>query len=198
MKQILLATRNDHKIRELLPLLGRLPVRVQTLEDFPHVREVTEDGATLEENALKKARQVFRESTLPSLADDTGLEVHYLNDEPGVYSSRYAGPNASYADNCRKLLNNLRGVPPRRRAARFRCVMAFVSEGYEKVVEGVLEGVITESPRGTQGFGYDPVFLPKGEKLTLAEMSIELKNRLSHRAKAVEKIGLELSDYLKR
>jgi XTP/dITP diphosphohydrolase len=196
MKQVILATRNQHKIRELLALLHTLPVRVHTLEDFPHVREVIEDGATLEDNALKKARQVFRESTLPALADDTGLEVHYLNDEPGVLSSRYAGPNASYADNCRKLLERLRGVPPRRRAARFRCVMTFAAPGFEKTVEGVVEGVIRESPAGANGFGYDPIFIPKGQKLSLAEMNIDLKNTLSHRAKAIEKMRLELAAYL--
>jgi XTP/dITP diphosphohydrolase len=198
MKQLVLATRNQHKIHELLDLLHTLPVRVLTLEDFPHVREVVEDGATLEENSLKKARQVFRESTLPALADDTGLEVHYLNGEPGVFSSRYAGPNASYADNCRKLLERLRGVPPRRRAARFRCVMAFVAPGLEKTVEGILEGVIIESPAGNQGFGYDPIFVPRDQKMTLSEMTLGLKNSLSHRAKAIEKMKLELAGYLRQ
>lgn len=197
MKQIILATRNQHKIRELTALLQGLPVRILTLDDFPHVKEVVEDGRTLEENALKKASEVFRQTTIPALADDTGLEVHYLNDEPGVFSSRYAGPGASYADNCRKLLGRLRGVPPRRRAARFRCVMAIAGPGFERAVEGCLPGTIIEEPRGTQGFGYDPVFLPAGNHLTLAEMSADLKNRLSHRAKAAENMKVVLAGYVK-
>jgi XTP/dITP diphosphohydrolase len=197
MKQLVLATRNQHKVRELTALLQSMPVRVHTLDDFPHVREVVEDGVSLEENALKKARQVFRESTLPSLADDSGLEVHYLNDEPGVYSSRYAGPAATYADNCRKLLERMRGVPPRRRAARFRCVMALVATGIEKTFEGVLEGNIIEIPEGTGGFGYDPIFVPKGQNLTLSQMSLDLKNTLSHRAKAIEKMKIELAAWLR-
>jgi XTP/dITP diphosphohydrolase len=198
MKQLVLATRNQHKVRELAALLRSLPVRVQTLDDFPHVREVVEDGSTLEENALKKARQVFRESTIPALADDSGLEVHYLNDEPGVFSSRYAGPGATYADNCRKLLERMRGVPPRRRAARFRCVMAFVATGMEKTFEGILEGTIIEVPEGSGGFGYDPIFVPRGQTLTLSQMSLELKNTLSHRAKAIEMMKAELAAYLRQ
>lgn len=198
MKQLVLATRNLHKIRELTALLGGLDIRVHTLDDFPHVSDTVEDGATLEANALKKAREVFRQTTLPALADDSGLEVHYLNDEPGVYSSRYAGIGASYADNCRKLLERMRGVPPRRRAARFRCVIAFVAPGVEKTVEGELRGVITEDPRGSQGFGYDPLFLPSGSFATLAQIPPELKNTLSHRAKAIEKMKLEMADYFGR
>jgi XTP/dITP diphosphohydrolase len=197
MKQIVLATRNGHKVRELLPLLEGLGVRVHTLEDFPHVGEVVEDGATLEENALKKARQVCRESTLPALADDSGLEVFYLNGEPGVYSSRYAGVGVSYAENRQKLLDRMMGVAPRRRGARFRCVIALVAPGIEKIAEGILEGTITEEPVGTGGFGYDPIFRPAGHRQTLAEMSLELKNTLSHRAQAVEKMKHELADYLR-
>lgn len=195
MKQLVLATRNQHKVRELAALLGGPEIRLHTLDDFPHVKEVVEDGTTLEANALKKAREVFRQTTLPALADDSGLEVYYLNDEPGVYSSRYAGPGASYADNCRKLLERMRGVPPRRRAAQFRCVMAFVAPGVEKVVEGRVTGVITEDPRGSGGFGYDPIFIPSGQHRTLAELSPDFKNTLSHRAKAVEKIRLEMTHY---
>jgi XTP/dITP diphosphohydrolase len=195
MKQLVLATRNQHKVRELAVLLRGLEIRLHTLDDFPHVKEVVEDGTTLEANALKKAREVFRQTTLPALADDSGLEVYYLNDEPGVYSSRYAGPGASYADNCRKLLERMRGVPPRRRAAQFRCVIAFVAPGVEKVVEGRVMGVITEDPRGSGGFGYDPIFIPSGQHRTLAELSPDFKNTLSHRAKAVEKMRLEMTHY---
>ena len=111
------------------------------------------------------------------MADDTGLEVGYLNDAPGVYSSRYAGPQASYAENCDLLLRRLRGVPPRRRMARFRSVIAFIPhEGSEELLEGVVRGVITEAPRGAQGFGYDPVFLPEGHHRTFGEMTPDEKN----------------------
>lgn len=193
MNQLLLATRNVHKIAEMRSFLGDIEADLVTLDDFPHVQETKEDGETLEENALKKAREACRQTRLPALADDSGLEVYYLNNEPGVYSSRYAGPDATYSDNYRKLLAKLRGVPQRRRSARFRCVLAFVSpDGIEKIAEGICRGVITEQPRGTHGFGYDPVFVPEGHETTFAEMESKLKNTLSHRAKAFEIMRDEL------
>ena len=185
MKQIVLATRNKDKVRELQPLFDGIPFELVSVEQFSNVTDVEEDQDTLEGNALKKAREVARMTGLPALADDTGLEVHYLNDAPGVYSSRYAGPNATYADNCKKLLEQLRGVPPRRRAARFRCVLALVVAGQlQKTFEGECRGTIIESPRGNHGFGYDPIFLPSGYSKTLAEMDVPTKNTLSHRARA--------------
>jgi len=195
MTRIVLATGNQHKVGEFRSLLADLPVTLHTLEEFPAVRGVEEDQDTLEGNALKKAREVHQETRLPALADDSGLEVYYLNDEPGVYSSRYAGPGASYPDNCKKLLDRMRGVPPRRRAARFRCVLAFVAPGIQKTIEGILPGVITETPRGRNGFGYDPIFLPHEHSQTLAELSSELKNTLSHRARAVELMKSTLLEY---
>ena len=189
MKQLLLATRNKDKIDELLPLLAGIDMEVLTLSDFPQISETVEDADSFEGNALKKAREAFVIARIPTLADDSGLEVHYLNREPGVYSSRYAGPNARYADNCKKLLEKLRGVPPRRRAARFRCVVAFIpGDGVHHLAEGTCPGVITESPRGNGGFGYDPIFLPTGYRATFAEMNFTLKNTLSHRAKAIQNI----------
>ena len=189
MPQLLLGTNNKHKGEEFKALLNDLPVEILTLDQFPQIGGIVEDGETLEENAEKKAEEVFRITHLPTLADDSGLEVHYLNDEPGVYSSRYAGPNATYQDNCKKLLSKLRGVPPRRRAARFRCVLYFIAPGNVRFhAEGICHGVILESPRGTNGFGYDPIFLPSGCSKTLAEMTSEEKNLISHRAKAVEMI----------
>lgn len=197
MKQLVLATANRHKVRELESLLAGLYVRLLTLDDFPGITPAEEDQPTLEGNALKKARTVHAATKLPSLADDSGLEVHYLNDAPGVFSSRYAGPNASYPENCKKLLTALRGVPPRRRAARFRCVLAFVAPGTERIVEGILPGAITEEQHGMGGFGYDPIFLPKGYSQTLAEMSDSHKNSISHRGRAAELMKIELSAYLK-
>lgn len=187
MNQILLATRNKHKAGEFQELLDDLKVEVVTLDRFPHIGEVDEDADSLEGNALKKAREVFFVAAIPTLADDTGLEVHYLNGEPGVYSSRFAGENASYADNVKELLKLMRGVPARRRAARFRCVLAFVAPGkVEYLAEGICPGVILEEPRGSHGFGYDPIFQPDGFTRTFAEMDSATKNGISHRGKAMQ------------
>ncbi len=185
MKRLLLATHNADKVKEVRALLTGMSITLLTPADFPGLAETVEDADTLEGNALKKAREAFAATGLPALADDTGLEVHYLNKAPGVLSSRYSGPGATYAGNCRKLLDNMRGVPPRRRAARFRSVVAFVpAQGEEYTVDGVCRGTITESPRGVKGFGYDPVFLPDGFRETFGEMDLSLKNTLSHRARA--------------
>lgn len=186
MAALLVATNNPHKAEEIRSLLQDLSVTISTLADFPQVGPIEEDAPTLEGNALKKARQSFRATGIMTVADDTGLEVGYLNDAPGVYSSRYSGPGASYADNCALLLKRLRGVPPRRRMARFRSVIAFLREdGSEELVEGIVRGTILEAPRGHQGFGYDPVFLPDGYVRTFAEMTLEEKNQISHRARAL-------------
>lgn len=197
MTTILLATHNQDKAKEFRAIFDGLDIDLKTLDAFPQVGPIEEDAPTLEGNALKKAREVFRLTGVPSLADDTGLEVRYLIDAPGVYSSRYAGPGASYADNVRKLLRVLRGVPPRRRGARFRCVLAFVvgADKYE-LADGIVNGVILESPRGDGGFGYDPVFLPNGHKHTYAQMAMETKNRVSHRAQAGQKMKGMLQKYL--
>lgn len=185
MKRLVLATHNKDKVKEFHDLLAGLDIEVVSLDAFPAVGEIKEDGETLEENALIKAREVHRVTGLPSLADDTGLEVFYLNGAPGVFSSRYAGEHATYEDNVRKLLRDLGGVPPRRRRAQFRCVLAYVgADRSEHLVEGVCGGVMTESPRGTNGFGYDPVFLPEGHAGTFGELSAEEKNAISHRARA--------------
>ena len=197
MKQIVLATHNDDKKKEFAGIFADLEVEILTLDAFPHVGEIEEDAPTLEGNALKKGREVHRLTGLPAIADDTGLEVRYLNDAPGVYSSRYSGPGATYADNVRKLLANLRGLPPRRRGAQFRAVLAFVpSPDTYELVEGIVKGVILESPRGSGGFGYDPVFLPDGHTLTYAEMDAETKNRLSHRGIAGAALKEVLRKYL--
>ncbi len=185
MNRLLLATHNADKVMEVRALLAGMSITLLTPADFPGLAEAVEDADTLEGNALKKAREAFAATGVSAVADDTGLEVHYLNKAPGVLSSRYSGPGATYASNCKKLLDNLRGVPQRRRAARFRCVVAFVpAQGEEYTVDGVCRGTITESPRGVMGFGYDPVFLPDGFRETFGEMDLSLKNTLSHRARA--------------
>ncbi len=188
---ILLATNNQHKVEEISQLLSSSEFTVKSLGDFPGLPKTIEDQPTLEGNALKKAREAFAATDLLTLADDTGLECYYLELKPGVLSARYAGDHASYADNNSKLLSALKGVPPRRRNARFRTVIAIVEKGIEKVVEGRLEGSIAESPRGTNGFGYDPLFVPEGSWKSYAEMNIEEKNKISHRALAVSR-GIEV------
>jgi XTP/dITP diphosphohydrolase len=198
MHTLVLATRNKDKIAELTRMLDGMPLDIRTLDNFPSIGELVEDADTLEGNALRKAHAVFRTTGLPSLADDSGLEVGYLIGAPGVHSSRYAGPGATYADNCTKLLRSMRGVPARRRGARFRCVLALVGpESVEHLAEGSIEGRIIEEPRGRNGFGYDPLFVPKGYTQTFAEMESSLKNTLSHRAQALTKMREILGQYFR-
>ncbi len=187
MKKILLATNNRHKVEEISAFLNPADYDVLGLSEIPHAPQTIEDQPTLEGNAIKKAREAFHASGLLTLADDTGLEVYYLGLEPGVYSARYSGENATYADNNKKLLYKLRGVPERKRNARFRTVITIVGKGIEQTVEGIVEGKILEELHGTQGFGYDPLFVPNGLVRTYAEMTIDEKNTLSHRARALQK-----------
>jgi XTP/dITP diphosphohydrolase len=185
LKECVLATRNRDKAEELIALLADLDIRIRTLADFPLAPEVEEDGATCEDNARKKAGEIARATGLPAVADDTGLEVEALGGRPGVHAARYAGVRATYEENCRKLLQELAGVPPQRRTARFVTVAALAwPGGAVKVVRGTLEGCITEEPLGSQGFGYDPVFLVPHLGKTLAQLTPEEKNQISHRAKA--------------
>ena len=184
---ILVATHNRHKVEEISHLLSSPEFAVKCLDDFPGVPKTIEDQPTLEGNALKKAKEAFAATGLLTLADDTGLECYYLELKPGVFSARYAGDRATYADNNAKLLSALKGVPPRRRNARFRTVIAIVGKGMEKFVEGRLEGFIAESPRGANGFGYDPLFVPNGSWKSYAEMTLEEKNKISHRALAMSR-----------
>lgn len=193
-KDIVLATRNRHKGAEVAALLGGLGVTIRTLDEFPHAPEVVEDGATCEANAVKKAREIAAATGLPAVADDTGLEVDALGGRPGVYAARYAGEQATYEDNCRKLIDELSGVPSGKRTARFITVAALAFPSKEvRVTTGELRGTITEAPVGSKGFGYDPVFFVPELGKTLAELSSEEKNRISHRAKAF----LKLRDLLK-
>ncbi|MGA6829124.1 XTP/dITP diphosphatase [Nitrospira sp. NS4] len=185
MKELVLATRNRHKGEELDALLGDLGIRIRTLADFPDAPEVEEDGETCEANAIKKARVIANATGLPAVADDTGLEVDALGGRPGVHAARYAGENATYEDNCRKLLQELAGVPRDKRTARFITVAAIAVPGETvQVTRGVLDGSITEQAAGSRGFGYDPVFYVPEAGATLAEITPEQKNRISHRAKA--------------
>ncbi|HET6527947.1 MAG TPA: RdgB/HAM1 family non-canonical purine NTP pyrophosphatase [Balneolaceae bacterium] len=187
METIILASRNKHKIEELRQTLAPLNIELKSALDFPQLEEVEEDKPTLEGNALKKARYVFEETGLPSLADDTGLEVEALDGRPGVYSARYAGEDVTYQQNVDKLLGELKGVEMKDRKARFRTVVAFVTADGAHTFEGICPGEITQEQRGDKGFGYDPVFRPEGFEQTFAELDSEVKNKISHRGKAVEK-----------
>lgn len=193
MIRLVLATRNQDKTEEIKEILSDLAspagdFEILDLCAFPDCPEVREDGKTLRENALKKAKEVFSHTKTLTLADDTGLEVDYLLGAPGVYSSRYAGDDVTYEDNRRKLLQALKGVPPRRRSARFKCVIALVGNGIEETAEGIVQGKLLLEARGSGGFGYDPLFVPTDYNKTLAEMTSEEKNKISHRAKALKKM----------
>ena len=188
--KLVLATFNADKARELTALLDLPGVEIVTLEGFAGARPPEETGATLEENATIKAEAALRLTGLPAIADDTGLEVDALDGAPGVHAARFAGPGASYADNVRLLLARLEGVPLEARTARFRTVcVAVFPRGLGLAGEGVLEGRITLSTRGTLGFGYDPVFEPLGSDRTLAELAPAEKNAGSHRARAVRALA---------
>ncbi len=186
MKKIILATNNLHKIEEIQSFLSPLSFEIHSARDTS-IPKTIEDQPTLQGNALKKARETFQSTGILSLADDTGLEVYHLDMRPGVFSARYAGDNVSYEENNKKLLEDMIGVPADKRGARFCTVIAIVGNGFEKTVEGIVEGSILETLRGGQGFGYDPLFVPNGYIKTYAEMTIEEKNTLSHRARALEK-----------
>jgi len=188
MKQLVLATNNEHKIREIRSLLKALPLELLTLRDIPNFPPLVEDGETFQDNALRKAVTVFQHANFPALADDSGLEVFYLNMEPGVYSARYSGPNATDAQNNEKLLQAMRGVAPRRRRAQFRSVIAFVDKGVKELTEGIFSGTLAEAPRGSNGFGYDPLFIPDGMTITSAELTDEEKNAISHRGQSLRKM----------
>lgn len=182
--RLVLATRNADKVREIQAILGLQDGQLVSLLDYPHFADIEETGGTLEANALIKAREGFRMTGTPCIADDTGLEVDALGGAPGVYSSRYAGETATYAENVRKILSVMKDVPAGKRTARFRCVVALKAEGREEWVEGACEGVILTEPRGAGGFGYDPVFFVSELGKTLAEMTLAEKNAISHRGRA--------------
>jgi XTP/dITP diphosphohydrolase len=190
MQRLALATNNRHKLEEVKFILGD-QIELLTLEDIGCREELAEEQDTLEGNSLEKAEYVFNKYKISCFADDTGLEVASLNGAPGVYSARYAGPQRNADDNIALLLENLEEAINRQ--AQFRTVITLVSENGVYQFEGVVKGRIIEERRGTHGFGYDPVFVPDGFSETLAEMTMEEKNKISHRARAMQK----LVDFLK-
>ncbi len=191
---LVMATKNAGKVRELAELLQDLDVNLLSLADFPELPDIPEEGATFAENAAAKAREVARLTGLPALADDSGLEVAALGGRPGVFSARYAqdrtpGRNPTDEDNWRKLLDELRNVPPDQRQARFVCEIALVwPDGRRLTTRGEIQGVIALEPKGTQGFGYDPVFWVPEYEAMVAELDLAVKNRISHRGRALQEL----------
>lgn len=180
--KIVFATNNAHKLSEVKAVLGD-GFELVTLREVGITEDIPETGATLEENASQKARYVYDRTGLDCFADDTGLEVEALDGRPGVRSARYAGEGHDFKANNRKLIAELEGKENRR--ARFRTVISLIRGGVEQQVEGIVRGVIATEESGTEGFGYDPLFIPEGSDVTFAEMSAEAKNAISHRGRAV-------------
>lgn len=187
-KTILVATQNEKKRAEIKEILADMPgILLRGPDDFPFLPEVEEDGNTYQENAIKKATILAKACNTWAMADDSGLEIDALNGRPGIYSCRYAGPNATDEKNIEKVLSELKGVPKERRTARFICSIALADPyGLFFIVEGRCEGFITEGPRGKGGFGYDPVFSVPEYHQTFAELVPSIKNRISHRANALK------------
>ena len=199
MKKLALGTKNKDKLREIKALLAGTKIEVLSLADFPECPEVVENKKTFAANAEKKARQYSKYTKALTLADDSGLMVSYLKGKPGVYSARFAGPGCTYHDNNRKLLRLLKKVPVSKRRAKFVCVMSIYDNGRRvNTVRGECQGKIAAEERGKHGFGYDPVFIPKGFQKTFAELSPKTKNQISHRAKALKAAKKVISQYISK
>ncbi|OIP28889.1 MAG: non-canonical purine NTP pyrophosphatase [Deltaproteobacteria bacterium CG12_big_fil_rev_8_21_14_0_65_43_10] len=196
--EIVIATRNEGKLQEIKELIKGLQVEVLSLKDIPEVPVVREGGSSFRENALMKAEVIASFTKKVSIADDSGLAVDFLKGEPGVYSARFAGEDANDGENNKELLRRLEGVPISKRGATFRCVIAVVTpEGKKDIAEGECRGIIQFEEKGEFGFGYDPLFFVPEYRRTFAELSPEIKNKISHRAKAMEKLRVVLKEYLK-
>ncbi len=192
MNKIVIATHNQNKLIEVKEILKDLHYEFVGLEEFPDIPEIEEEGDSFLENSLMKARTVYNLTGHPSIGDDTGLEVDYLNGAPGVKSARFAGENAVYSENVSKLLFKLDGIPPEQRTAQFKTVISFVTGQQEQWVEGIAKGLILNEPKGESGFGYDPIFYYPPLKKTFAELSMDQKNKISHRGLALEKFRILL------
>lgn len=186
----MLATKNDGKVREFREILRGLPLKIVSLKEFPDFPETIEDGRTFEENALKKARALAIFTKDIAIADDSGLMVDALNGSPGVFSARYSGEGATDLENNLKLLEELKDTPVSGRGAAFKCAIAVVApDGFEEVVTGECRGTIGFEMRGNEGFGYDPLFVPNGFDKTFAELGMGIKNRISHRFRAITAVN---------
>ena len=196
MMKVVIATHNKDKLKELKKGLSQLNIDLLDLSCFSEVGEIIEDGKTLEENALIKAKEVFRLTGLPSIADDTGLEVDALNGKPGVFTARFAGENCSYMDNVNKMLKVMKKIKTSDRGAIFKTVIAFYDGKKELLSIGEVKGMIATEKKGLGGFGYDSIFYVVNEGKTFAEMTIEKKNIISHRGKAIKNLTPKLKSYL--
>jgi len=191
---IVVATHNKDKCKEILSALSDLNVSLKTLEEFPEIGDIEETGETLEANALIKVREVFAETGLPSMGDDTGLEVDALDGKPGVYSARFAGEDCSYMDNVNKMIHDMADIPENKRGAQFRTVVAYKDSKRELICEGIVKGYISTGIKGFGGFGYDPLFYLPEYKKTFAEMTMEEKSKISHRGIAIRRMVQLLKD----
>ncbi|GGP88786.1 RdgB/HAM1 family non-canonical purine NTP pyrophosphatase [Streptosporangium pseudovulgare] len=197
--RVVLATRNAGKITELRRILAEagVPVEIVGLEEFPEIGDVPETGLSFAENALLKAHAVARASGLPAVADDSGLCVDALNGMPGIFSARWSGRHGDDLANLELLLAQVSDVPAAHRGAHFACAAALaLPDGRERVAEGTMHGVIVDAPRGTGGFGYDPIFVPEGESRTSAELSAAEKDAISHRGRAFRALAPILAETL--
>ncbi len=189
MKKLIFATGNEGKMKEIREILSDLDYEIMSLKEAGIDLDIVEDGETFEENATIKAKAVMEAAGCVVLADDSGLEVDYLNKEPGIYSARYMGEKTSYRIKNQIIIDRLDGVPDEKRTARFVCVVAAAfPDGTVKTARGTIEGRIAYEPAGTNGFGYDPIFYLPDRKMTTAEISPEEKNAISHRGEALRKI----------
>ena len=186
MNKIILASNNPNKLIEFRAIFTNH--NIISLSDIGFNKDIPETGSTLEDNALIKVREIFKLTNAICISDDTGLEVEALNGAPGVFSARYAGEPSNATENIKKLLNELKKKNTINRTAKFRTVIAYKDSNQELLFEGIVEGSISLAPKGTSGFGYDPIFVPNDYKLTFAEMSIDIKNNISHRANAIKKL----------
>lgn len=191
--KIVFASRNEGKIKEIRKMLEGMDIELASLNNYDNAPEVVEDGESFLENALKKARIVSELTGETVLADDSGLQVDILGGEPGIYSSRYAGENATDAENNKKLLAKLKGVPQENRCASFCCILVlYRTDGSYDCFEGKWRGIIIDEPRGSNGFGYDPIFMVPDLKMTAAELPAEIKNKISHRGQAFAQLKKSL------
>ncbi len=188
MFDLLVATQNPHKIKEMQPLFDAQSIRLKSLAEMQTIPDIIEDGNSFEENAAIKARICYEAFKQPVMADDSGLEVSALNNEPGIYSARYGGPHADYNLNNQVLLKKMRSVPEDQRQARFVCTICYKDESGEYFFTGTAKGIILSKLTGTEGFGYDPLFYVPELHKTFAQLSLKEKNMLSHRGKAVRKL----------
>ncbi|WP_078430186.1 XTP/dITP diphosphatase [Alkalihalobacterium alkalinitrilicum] len=189
MKEIIVATKNKGKVKEFEAILGQLGYTITSLFDYPDIPDVEETGETFVDNALLKATTIANHLQKPVIADDSGLIVDALDGRPGVFSARYAGESKNDAENLMKVLTEMEGIPEKERTARFHCAIALAyPDGYTECFEGSCEGKITKEPEGVNGFGYDPIMYIEEKQKTMAQLTSEEKNEISHRAKALQQL----------